>query len=533
MSSLGLANERLGVQNVRVHCAAFVLALIAAVVAPCAAQQSAPALHDILAGYLRAIDDSGTKLADRVESTGSISGGALAGSFHTWENGDDSRDDETLGPRSETTLRLGDRVYYVNSDGNVREFTGVMLRRDRTQRFIDSGDFARAPERCVLRGRAQIDGRSAYTVEVTAAGGEPETVYLDAETYLPLRVAYDDDDGRTTVDFSDWHSVSGHRFPYRALVSNGDRAFDVDQRTDRITLDGEIDPAIFRQPVPRVIEMAGAQMLPLTESGGHIYVDVGISGKTYRFLIDSGAQNILIDEHVAQEAGLPAVGALEASGAQRTGGMQLARLDALQIGSGTMRDLVVTVLDLSRSTSGAFRIDGILGYPFFAEASVTIDVAKSTMLFGPPDSFVPLGQKVAIETDRAFPEARFRVNGSIEAPFIVDTGNAAEVLLYRPFVDRHAGIVPPSVTSRQEAYGIGGATNSYASALDRLEIAGYTLYHADASVMLATQGAFADRVDAGNIGLGVLRNFVVTFDESRNAMYIERSSQFDDGRSRV
>jgi predicted aspartyl protease len=520
-------------QNIRVHRAALAFGLIVAVVAPCAAQPAGATLHDVLAGYLRAVDDPGTKPVDRVESTGSIAGAGLTGSFHTWEDGEDSRDDESLGPRSETTLRLGDRVYYVNADGNVREFTGIMLRRDRTQRFIDSGDFARAPERCTQRGRAQIDGRSAYAVDVAAPGGESETVYLDAETYLPIRVAYDDDDGRTTVDFSDFRSVSGHRFPFRAVVSNGDHAFDVDQRTDRIAIDGPIDPAVFRRPAPRAIEMAGPQMLALTESGGHIFVDVGISGKTYRFLIDSGAQNILIDEHVAREAGLPAVGALEASGAQRTGGMQLARLDALQIGAGTMHDLVVTVLDLGRSTSGAFRIDGILGYPFFAEAAVTIDAAKATMLFGPPDSFVPLGQKVAIETDRAFPEARFRVNGSIEAPFIVDTGNAAEVLLYKPFVDRHAGIVPPSVTSRRESYGIGGTTNSYASSLDRLEIAGYSLYHADASVMLATQGAFADRVDAGNVGLGVLRNFVVTFDESRNALYIERSSEFDDGRSRV
>jgi hypothetical protein len=50
--------------------------------------------------------------------------------------------------------------------------------------------------------------------------------------------------------------------------------------------------------------------------------------------------------------------------------------------------------------------------------------------------------------------------------------------------------------------------------------------------MQATRGAFADRFDAGNVGLGLLANFVLTFDLANNALYVERSSAFDDGRSR-
>ena len=51
--------------------------------------------------------------------------------------------------------------------------------------------------------------------------------------------------------------------------------------------------------------------------------------------------------------------------------------------------------------------------------------------------------------------------------------------------------------------------------------------------MLATNGAFADRVDAGNVGLGVLRNFVATFDLGNAAMYLTPGSGFDDGRRRT
>jgi hypothetical protein len=50
--------------------------------------------------------------------------------------------------------------------------------------------------------------------------------------------------------------------------------------------------------------------------------------------------------------------------------------------------------------------------------------------------------------------------------------------------------------------------------------------------MQSDQGAFADRFDAGNIGMAVLRNFVVTFDLANAKMYLQRSAAFDDGRYR-
>jgi len=50
-----------------------------------------------------------------------------------------------------------------------------------------------------------------------------------------------------------------------------------------------------------------------------------------------------------------------------------------------------------------------------------------------------------------------------------------------------------------------------------------TLRDVEVSVMRAGQGAFADRFDAGNIGLDVLRDFIVTFDYPDDALYLEKS----------
>ena len=67
------------------------------------------------------------------------------------------------------------------------------------------------------------------------------------------------------------------------------------------------------------------------------------------------------------------------------------RVPEIQIGDGRLRDLVVGSLDLGASTGGAFHIDGILGYPFFAAAAVRIDPVASTMTFGAPGSLPALG----------------------------------------------------------------------------------------------------------------------------------------------
>jgi hypothetical protein len=209
--------------------------------------------------------------------------------------------------------------------------------------------------------------------------------------------------------------------------------------------------------------------------------------------------------------------------------LKLVRLPELEVGNGKMRDLVVSSLDLGSATGGALRIDGILGYPFFAAATVQIDPVAGTMTFGPPGSVVANGVRVPIETDRAFPEAHVRLNGGVDALFIIDTGDAASMLLYDPFYQTHRSIATLSDRERR-SFGIGGSTASLEASVDAVELGGISLYHVDTSIMRSKQGAFADRFDAGNVGLGLLQNFIVTFDESRNAMYLQKSSAFDDGR---
>jgi predicted aspartyl protease len=514
------------------HGAYFAAALaIGLAVPPVAAHEpeAAPPVSEILARYAAA-----THSADLTsfESQGTVEGEGLTGDFHSWRSGANERDDERLGPRSETTLRVGDHLYLRTANGNVRELTGYLRRRMLTADFVDSGTFTNVPERSRFVGFGTLDGAQAWRLEVRADGGEPETVWIDTSSGLPLRVEYLDGDGPTTIDFSDWRDVDGRRFPFRLVTSDGEKQFDIVQQTTSITVDGPVASSVFAPLRNRTIAADGVQTVPLFEKNAHVSCHVAIGDKTYEFLLDTGAQSVLLDSSVVREAGLTEEGALEVRGANRSGGLHVLTLPRLDIGAAHLDGLVATSIDMRGTMGGTSRIDGILGFPFFASSLVELDFAHHAMRFGPPGSFEPRGERVPLDLDRGMVEAYLRVGHSIDAPFIIDTGNSGEMLLYRPFMNAHPGIVPHS-DAVVASYGIGGAAPMYRSSLDELALGNIELYHRVADVVLADKGAFADRIDAGNIGLGILRNFIVTFDLSNGALYLEKGDAFDDGRLRT
>ncbi len=491
--------------------------------------ESAPPVSDILAMYARATRDADVK---SLESTGTVTGEGLSGDFHSWRAGPNERDDERLGPRSETTLRLGDRLFLRTSNGNVRELTGYLRRRALTADFVDSGAFVNAPERSRFLGYGMLDGKRMWRLEVRAQGGEPETLWIDPLTGLPRRVEYLDGDGPTTIDFSDWRDVGGRRFAFKLVTSDGDRQFDIVQQTTSLVVDAPVPPEVFAPLQNHTIAADVVQTVPLYDRNSHYACRVAIGGKPYEFLLDTGAQSVLLDSSVAKEAGLAELGALEVRGASRSGGLHVLSLPRLDIGVAHLDDLVATSIDLRGSLGGVSRLEGILGFPFFASSLVELDFAHRTMRFGVPGSFAPRGRRVALDVDRGLVEAMLRVDGQVDAPFIVDTGNSGELLLYRPFVMAHPGIVPFSRATVSN-YGIGGSAPTYRSTLDELQLGDISLYHQVADVVMAEKGAFADRIDAGNVGLGILKNFVVTFDLTNGALYLEKGEGFDDGRLRT
>ena len=484
----------------------------------------------MLANRKAALQAMHLRPARSVEISGSISGGAITGAFRRWEMGDDAREDDEMGSHAVRTLRLKDRQYIINESGNVREIRGVLARRQRTDDFINSEDFVTNPQYDKLQGLVTLPGgRSAYQIDVGPPDGQPETVYLDAKTSMIDRLAYDEDDGRSTEDFFDYSVFRGFLLAAREVDSNGDVDFDLTHYTRHVAVDEPIQPAVFALPATSVIQTDKPITVPIREEQGHFFTQVRVGKKDYNFLIDTGAQMIALDTHVAEDQGLHYEGRLEVAGAKRIGGLGFAALDSVQIGGAVLPVRSVSVLDLRGAAGDA---DGVLGYPFFASAEVTIDPISRTMTIGKPGTLDAKGSEFPIDNDRQLVELHGLVN-RVDGTFVVDTGNSTELLLYSPFMQAHPYVVPLEDRQRPaNDYGVGGTTRASFGYVDELEFGPFHFYNRYANIIMSDRGAFADRFDAGNIGMGVLKNFVLTFDETNCKMYALKTAAFDDGRYR-
>ena len=497
------------------------------------AQTQPASVAQILVSYKHAVSPSGASPPQSFEITGTLFGANLSGTFHSWHEDGRDRFDQALGARTEKSLQLGTRRFEQNGSGNVIELKGLLMRRGVTQDFINSTDLFAHPEFVQFKDHIKLeDGRDVYRLDVAPPNGETETIDIDTQTNLLDRLEYLDGDGVNTVDFSDYRSVAGYLFSYKQLQSDGDHPFDITQTATKIIPNKKIAAQIFAPFVPARLIASGPVTVPLIEERGALYTQVVIHGRTFNFLIDSGAQGIVLDSRVATRLGLLPEGSFEARGASRMGGIGVTSLDRIHIGDAILPVGTASILDLAGATEGRFAIDGILGYPLFGSSMVQIDCAKKTMTLAVPGGLAGQGTKFDIDVDRELPEMQANVDG-IEGRFLIDTGNGNELLLFHDFVQAHRGMLGPTLHLAPPAFGVGGSTRSYGTNIDVLDIGPFRMFHRNTNVVLSTEGAFADHFDAGNIGLGVLQNFVVTFDAFNRTMYLARGGDFSDGHDRI
>lgn len=486
----------------------------------------------MLSAHLHALAALGVKRPHTIATSGTLDGLGSQGTFKSWHDGERERDDETIGLRSQRTLRLGDVEYVQNSNGDVRTLRGIMARRQVTDDFIDSGDFARHLESDVLLGPATLhDGRKVYRVRVSPPGGETYDVALDAKTWLIDEKAYVDGDSVVTTTFDDYRVVNGALVPYLEVDSSGNASFDITSHVIFVEVDKPIDAAVFEPFASTVVDAATPVTVPLLYDRGHLFVRAMAGHTGLLFLVDSGSQGVFLDPVAAQRLGLKIEGMLEVRGARRTNGQGVAALDAIDIGTAHLPVHVVSVVDLSSVVYDGAKVDGVLGYPFFAAAEVRIDPDRLTMIVGKPGTLAPQGTELAVDTDRELPETTTTIN-SVPGRFLLDTGNSNELLVFHAFVRDHPSAVYYAGSHFTQNSGVGGGSAAVRAMVNEIDLGPFKMYNRYADVMLADNGAFADRNEAGNIGLGTLKNFVFTFDLAHRALFLEPTRQFDNGRFR-
>jgi hypothetical protein len=151
---------------------------------------------------------------------------------------------------------------------------------------------------------------------------------------------------------------------------------------------------------------------------------------------------------------------------------------------------------------------------------------------GKPGTLAPQGTQITIDTDRELPETTTTIN-RVPGRFLLDTGNSNELLVFHAFVRDHPSAVYYAGSHYAQNSGVGGGSAAVRAMVNEIDLGPFKMYNRYADVMLSDNGAFADRNEAGNIGLGTLKNFVFTFDLAHRALFLDPTRQFDNGRFRT
>jgi hypothetical protein len=381
-------------------------------------------------------------------------------------------------------------------------------------------------------GREGDAGRSLTHLSVTPTGGKRFDAWFDSDTHLLIRVAYDQEFLHVTERYSDYRregpQVLAHAIESDPGLGQGG--------INRLTLlHCNYAPAVplsaYSQPRTPVtgafiVNGASSATVPFRLLNNHIYVEATIDGKgPYTFIVDTGGHTLL-SPHLIKEVGLKPIGEAVTSGAgEGHGTTGFVHVGEIAIGGVRLRNQDGFATDIYDKAIEGIPVDGMVGFELVRRMVMTIDYGRHTITFTRPDRFeagAGSGVRVPFVFYDHLPNVPGRV-GDLPARFVIDTGSRSELDITSPFVVEHRlrerftkGTV--GVTG----YGVGGPARSYVVRTPSVSTGSITIEDPIVDLSEARSGSFSDPNFDGNVGSGLLKRFVVTFDYARQFIYLKR-----------
>ncbi|HEX3463291.1 MAG TPA: retroviral-like aspartic protease family protein [Candidatus Elarobacter sp.] len=441
------------------------------------------------------------------------------GAYRVNRWGRDFREQTVLGPLNYERGVLHGTRWEQNRNGIVFTYPGVHEQRD----AISERAFRDASNERDVRLIGDSLALNAYVVEVNPAGGRHEWLYVDKRTGHIVRREYVERRRRYTTTYDDYRIADGVPEPsrVRTVDSLGNER---EQILVNRSLDYTPDPRDVEIPPPRrVVEFPEKQTtvrLPVRFVNGLAVVRVIVGRGAYDFLLDSGAAGIVVDPSVVDQQNLERYG-------QRVGATlgtfpeTTTIVPQMTIGGLRMRNVVSRVVKVPFRVDERTHVAGLLGFEFFADAVVHVNVEKNLAEAIAPERFhaPPDASSVGLALDDKTPAVMVRA-GTTSGRVVLDTG-ANRTVFETAFAER-ADFTPQRVASTMHVRGIGGFTSAEATRVPAFELGGIWTRGATADVANADLGT--EDVD-GIVGTDFLRTYEMWFDYRLNAVYIRRAKR--------
>lgn len=344
-----------------------------------------------------------------------------------------------------------------------------------------------------------------------------EYITIDPNSWLPTKAEFDISSSKTIIELSDWKEAGAVRIPSVAKVTN--EGLTDSFRVEEISEVHTIDPSIYSEKPQVRSDMMYDSTLGRTietkrATTGHVLVHPRINGKDVGwFILDSGAESMVIDPKTADELQLPKVGMEAVVGVGGAVQEPFRTADKFDLGPASMQNVTFIEIDLAQlSEFFKVRISGIVGYDFFRRFIVNLDLKKPQVTVEDPTTYrLPSGTWSKLLFSTGNPAVLAKFEGDHQGWFRLDTGANGAVTFHTPTVESYHLLENRQTAAASEA-GVGGTVEARIGHIDWFELGGRRFQKVEATFSQAKTGAFSDRYLSGNIGQDLMEPFVMVFD---------------------
>jgi predicted aspartyl protease len=332
-------------------------------------------------------------------------------------------------------------------------------------------------------------------------------------------------DTPVVTTYDDYRGVSGLMFPFHEVIDVGDPRNLVTITTTDIRIRNGVDADAFARPhTDDRLTIAATTEVPFHLLNNHIYIDAKVDGKPVRMIVDTGGLNLLTPA-AAAELGLATSGKMAARGVgEKQIDLAYANGTSLEVGGVKLARPVFYVIDMG--ALGAVEgvpFDGLVGFELFQRLVVRIDYPGRKLVLSKRDDFTPPAGAIAVpfELRDRTPVVSGEIDG-IPARITIDTGARNSLTTTSPFTKQHG--LEKRYQPKFETvtgWGVGGPVKGKPVRFKRVKMGEASIDDVVGDLFTGTQGALADPDSSANLGGGVLKRFVVTFDYRDKKMYLE------------
>jgi Aspartyl protease len=286
------------------------------------------------------------------------------------------------------------------------------------------------------------DGRSVGVVRVTLAYGDPIDLSIDDRSGAYLRATIDPEGAyRTTVHILSYREV----MPGKKMVSSY-RLGDAAPLQTYATFEPNVPiaDAEFHPPAASAHwDFGRGEPIPISLTRYRILVDAAVNGVQGRFILDTGAAGIVLDDRFADRANAELLpGTVNATTMHGVIASRVRRVSSIAFRDATLRNVLVYSQDFYEHDAwGLDRrgYDGLMGLDLFAAAIVKVNVygAEMTILNPATETTDAAGLPIVLDLSEGIPAIPMVLNKDIAVNAFLDTGNPGIVFLGPSLIREH------------------------------------------------------------------------------------------------